>query len=344
MSRPLVIAGAYAQLYLRAIARPMEELLAGTGLTADDLGRQNYLPFQPMARMMRNADAGGAEPGWAARIGDRLNLNTHGPLGFAALSAPNLGAALTAMATLHPVRINTLDAEVRTEGTRTLLVLQDLTDDPLYARYTLEPVLRIAETLIETIVGHSLGAQVEIAFAHAAPAYAPVLTSIYSARCRFDAVETSISMPASWLHIPSPLYDEDSFQTNCARCREIMATLVDPGDTAQQVRNALARHFDTALVNSAPGASPPGLERIAGQLHITPRTLIRRLKRQGTSYRTLLDGARLECACRLLQQAQLSVADVGYRLGYSDPANFGRAFRKLTGVTPAAWRRGTRPA
>jgi AraC-like DNA-binding protein len=74
-------------------------------------------------------------------------------------------------------------------------------------------------------------------------------------------------------------------------------------------------------------------------LHITTRTLIRRLKRAETSYRTLLEEARMRCAAALLQQAHNTVADVGYRLGYSDPANFGRAFRRWTGTTPAAWRR-----
>ena len=67
---------------------------------------------------------------------------------------------------------------------------------------------------------------------------------------------------------------------------------------------------------------------------------VRRLKRRDSSYRALLDETRMACANELLQRAQLTVADVGEKLGYSDPANFGRAFRKLRGVTPAAWRRG----
>jgi len=72
---------------------------------------------------------------------------------------------------------------------------------------------------------------------------------------------------------------------------------------------------------------------------MTPRTLIRRLKAQDTSYQRLLDEARLHCADALLADARLTVAEVAQRLGYSDPANFGRAFRNLTGMTPAAWRR-----
>lgn len=138
---------------------------------------------------------------------------------------------------------------------------------------------------------------------------------------------------------PSPLHDEGSYRENCAKCREIVARLTASGDSAQRVRNILASHFETARLEVVRATPPPSLERIAGQLHTTPRTLIRRLKAQDTSYRQLLEDARLDCADALLADARLTVAEVAQRLGYSDPANFGRAFRKLTGMTPAAWRR-----
>ena len=166
--------------------------------------------------------------------------------------------------------------------------------------------------------------------------------AIYLVPLAFDAEETAVSIPASWLHIPSPLYDEGSYRQNCAKCRELMARLAHSGDAAQNVRNILASHFERVQLEGADHPAPPSLEAIAGQLHLTPRTLIRRLKSSGTSYRQLLDDARIDCAQTLLGDARLMVAEVAARLGYSDPANFGRAFRKLTGTTPAAWRRGER--
>jgi AraC-like DNA-binding protein len=198
----------------------------------------------------------------------------------------------------------------------------------------------VIEALVETIVGHPVGDYVRITFPWPAPAYAGLLEEIYGAPCQFDESTTSISVPASWAHIPSPLYDESSYRSNIAKCRQAIANLAPASDTRARVQNLLASHFDR--VRSGDSMPPPSLEDVAGQLHTTPRTLIRRLKRQESSYRELLDTARMECADSLLQQAQLTVADVGEKLGYSDPANFGRAFRKLMGVTPAAWRRGRR--
>ena len=198
------------------------------------------------------------------------------------------------------------------------------------------------ESLIETIIGHQVGENVEISFAYPAPDYAPELESIYGTRCLFDAPHTAISIPRSWQHIPSPLYDEGTYRANIAKCRQIISSQSGDKNPETQVRNLLANHFDEVLSGNLDAGHPPGLEQITEQLHITPRTLIRRLKRANTAYKTLLEEARLRCATTLLQQAHNSVADVGYRLGYRDPANFGRAFRTWTGTTPAAWRRAQR--
>jgi AraC-like DNA-binding protein len=69
------------------------------------------------------------------------------------------------------------------------------------------------------------------------------------------------------------------------------------------------------------------------------RTLKRRLADQGTSFSALLDEVRRDRATLLLRAGELSVDEIGARLGYSDPANFARAFRRWTGSSPRAFRR-----
>ena len=342
MDTPLLVATSYVQLYLRASAHPAAALLAGTGLNEEALRATGHIDHAVMARLYRNVERLGAEPGWAARTGSLLNISTHGPLGFAALSAPTLGAALTVMAELHGCRVTTLRVSERIDGQRYAFILEDLSGDAAFARYTLETTLRVLQALIETIIGHPAGAPMQICFAWPPPPYAAALRAVYGVPLRFVAPETAVCIPASWRHIPSPLFDEVSYRENCARCREILARLGHSGDSAQRVRDLLAGHFERARLGPGEAAAPPNLQRIAEQLHVTPRTLIRQLKTCGTSYRELLDSARMDCATALLADARLTVAEVGARLGYSDPANFGRAFRRLRGTTPAAWRRGAR--
>lgn len=342
MDLPLLTSTAYATLFLRASRQPPARILAGTGLTEADLIARPYLDYPTMRQIIRNIESAGPEPGWSARVGERLHISSHGPLGFAALSAPTLGDALAVMAEYYPVRVSTLCASLDRVGGQLQFTLHDRTGDAWFSQRTVEPTMRVIQALLETIAGHPVGEYVKISFPWPAPEYTDVLEAVYGAPCVFEADAASISLPASWAHIPSPLYDEGSYRANIAKCRQVIAGLSPSPDAAARVRDLLASHFDRVRLGESAGAAPPSLVALAEELHTSPRTLIRRLKRQGTSYRSLLEKAQMDCADALLQQAQLTVAEVGERLGYNDPANFGRAFRKSTGVTPAAWRRGRR--
>ena len=84
---------------------------------------------------------------------------------------------------------------------------------------------------------------------------------------------------------------------------------------------------------------PPTQEAIAAAMHLTTRTLIRRLKKEGSAYKEILEELRRDYAQTLLGNARLTVADISVLLGYREPANFGRAFRRWFGSSPAHWRR-----
>ena len=82
-----------------------------------------------------------------------------------------------------------------------------------------------------------------------------------------------------------------------------------------------------------------GLDTVARRLAITPRTLQRRLARAGTSFEILCDQARKAAAETYLTNTTLSISEVTYLLGYSEPAAFHRAFRLwFGGITAQAFR------
>lgn len=80
------------------------------------------------------------------------------------------------------------------------------------------------------------------------------------------------------------------------------------------------------------------LPTVAELLDLSPRSLKRKLQSQGESFRSLLDAIRLDDAKALLRNSTLSIAVISERLGYSDPVNFSRAFRRLMEVSPSDYR------
>ena len=81
---------------------------------------------------------------------------------------------------------------------------------------------------------------------------------------------------------------------------------------------------------------------VGREIALSARTLSRRLVEEGTSFRTIRDEVRSEIAATLLGDPTISVADVAFFLGYSEPAPFHRSFKRWTGLTPRGYRRDHR--
>lgn len=81
-----------------------------------------------------------------------------------------------------------------------------------------------------------------------------------------------------------------------------------------------------------------GIEHLATLAGLSPRTLQRRLAEVGLDYSELVDRVRFKTAIALLDERGMKLIDIAYELGYSDAANFTRAFKRWTGVTPSQFR------
>lgn len=92
------------------------------------------------------------------------------------------------------------------------------------------------------------------------------------------------------------------------------------------------------MMNQLPERTP-GISTVAAKLHMSPRSLQRRLHSEGTSFALVLSDLRRDLALRYLQDARIAIGEVGFLLGFSEVAAFHRAFKRWTGRTPAQYRR-----
>jgi AraC-like DNA-binding protein len=97
--------------------------------------------------------------------------------------------------------------------------------------------------------------------------------------------------------------------------------------------DAIASKVEAALPSAA------SVDAIASALHMSARTLQRRLEAEGTTFSEALDRARERRARGLLQDPALGLAEIAYRAGFADLATFSRAFKRWTGTPPGAFRR-----
>jgi AraC-like DNA-binding protein len=109
----------------------------------------------------------------------------------------------------------------------------------------------------------------------------------------------------------------------------ILAHLPASGDVRDEVRSALSSPLTAGEMR---------IDVVARRLATTPRTLQRRLARAGTSFEFLCDELRKHAAEHYLADPTLSIAEVTYLLGYSEPTAFHRAFKRWYGTTPHTFR------
>jgi len=114
---------------------------------------------------------------------------------------------------------------------------------------------------------------------------------------------------------------------------DVMSRLPADDNVLGQLRRALTTEI-------ADGRAEIGA--VARRLATTPRTLQRRLAEEGTTFQEQVDQVRREAAERHLGESVLSIAEISFVLGYSEPAAFHRAFRRWHRTTPQAYRLASR--
>jgi AraC-like DNA-binding protein len=134
-----------------------------------------------------------------------------------------------------------------------------------------------------------------------------------------------------YLEGPATLGNELTYVELLKICDQLMEGMQLRIGLAGSVREAL-------LVNLA---EPMSFDALSRQLKISARTLKRRLRAEGTSYRKIVDELRTELAIKYLRDTELSVEDIASCLGFGDAASFRHAFVRWTNVTPGKFRRRT---
>ena len=173
----------------------------------------------------------------------------------------------------------------------------------------------------------------DLCFSYLEPTYSlPVNGDKYRQRfgCNVTFAQTfcELRFSSAVLFEPLPSHDATTLEHYLASCHSIMASLGSSSVLSNQVKAMLYRELGQF----------PSIEQLADEFGCSSRTLRRDLSKEKTSYHELLAEVRKELAKELLLSSDMSVEDIGERLGYSDSANFRRAFKRWMNQSPAEFR------
>lgn len=337
MTRKLYLSTTYLKL-LRTNPELMALLHEAFGDDFTHLTQADYLYGDDIHKVFNAAIKAGIDS-WLLQFGSKISVSSHGPLGFAVLSAPDLHTAMNTLIDFTLIRSSIYEGEFRQVGNRIQLIYHELTGQPLIGRWLIESGLHVAQGLIETVMSHPLGDNATISFAYPEPSYAKQLSEFYGVKCIFDAPDNMLSIPASWGRISSPLSDPQTFSSNLQKCRELKRQLNHEDDAVETARIEFARFFNDRISGNTLDDDLPTLDDLAKIHHCSLRTYARKLAEHKHSYKLLLEESRKSHSTDLLSTTHLSIADIALVLAYQEPANFVRAFKTWFDTTPGAWRK-----
>ena len=249
----------------------------------------------------------------------------------------NLGEALERAARFLRLVLPDLSVSVTREGARARLEISERRrlrrrrDDPRRV-FAFEWLLRLLHGLACWLAGRGLALD-EVRFPFPRPAHAADYALVYTEHSRFGGASLVAKMDTALLDLPVRRDQSDLAAFLEGAPGKISVLYRRDREVARAVRELLAASLSSGLA----------FEEAARRIHLTPRTLHRRLKEEGSSFRAIKESLRRALALARLEKTRQSVADIATELGYSEPSAFFRAFQGWTGEGPSVHRKRHRP-
>ncbi|BAP13312.1 MAG: AraC family transcriptional regulator [Alcanivorax borkumensis] len=325
------VSAEYLALLLAVLSRrgvATETLLEGTRIEPGCWRNpQARITAQDFERVAIRAIELSGEPWLGWELGASMTLSSHGFLGYAAMSSATLGEALELAVKYFRTRSTLVQLETFTDGDMAVMQINELLALGELAPLIMESLFSSFHFMGEKLVP---GQEVigELRFSYPEPDYFARLRPVMPVPVYFDCAYNQMRFPVERMKYTLQFADPRLARMAADQCEQEMATIKLPPPLLGQVRRIIL----------GGGGRFPGVEEVAGELHMSSRTLKRKLQQLGTSYQEVLDGLRKGLAVEYLTQSEKTVDEIAMTLGYSDASNFARAFRRWTARSPSDYR------
>ena len=263
----------------------------------------------------------------AFRIAQGLDMTKYGTYGFAIMSSINMGSALELFLRYGQTFIDGAHWS-RTQYEDGLIVrLHQDTGTDYQKRLVTELVFSNMHAFCRSLVAQPLEG-LSVSFNYPRPACAAAYKNQWPIPMEFDQEYSQIFLPKRWQDQRIKTGNPTTNVLFTQQCEEIILGMSNVKEVSANVRRLLILSAGEFL----------NIKEVSEQLHITERTLRRRLSAEGTDFRTLFDSIRNTLAQNYLSNTSLSVVEISHLLGYGEATNFHRAFQRWNEMTPSEYR------
>jgi AraC-like DNA-binding protein len=325
----------YLIQFLEAKGYRKKDVLAAANIEESDLERGddwiyhsiNHNDFSQSLRKISGNGLLGFE------FGASISLKEHGYIGYAAGNAETLGQALEMLTKYFRTRTTLFTLTIIEEGEFNIIQVDDQADLGeglnFWVQGILGTLMRVTTEIFGDDLQQKLMEQSEARLSFERPESISEELADALEGVSFGHTISQLRIPKSLMDLP--LKDPDKLVSEMAQ-KHCEDQLMNIAPMQQSIVSRVRRSLE------AEKGVYPNLEEVAGELNMSSRSLKRKLKAADSSFQKILDNLRKTEAVEYLSHSDQTIDEISRLLGFSDPSNFGRAFKKWMGVSPRAYR------
>ncbi|MBK8972072.1 MAG: helix-turn-helix domain-containing protein [Hahellaceae bacterium] len=256
-------------------------------------------------------------------------LTSHGTLGIVVMTSPDLRTALDAALRFYPLVMPACEIVRQDRGALVHLDFRLLYDFGVHANTLME----MLQGVFHSIMNHVPNGvdRMQLHFVHtAAFAHETYAALADPARIQFGQLYNRLVLHKESLALSLATSSRTTMQIFAAQLEKQVQDRLQQAEFSRTVRAMIKRELTAGRLH--------GVEEIANCLHISSRTLGRRLADEEQTFRALVNEVRLEHAEQLLRETHKPISLIARAAGFTNDSSFARAFSQRTGVSPSAFR------
>lgn len=312
---------------MTALGLNVSAVLTHAGLPDDLFGQARpTLTTAQFFALWRSVEALHGDPTLGLRLGDGTRTEVYDVVSLAALHSANLGEAMQKLARYKRLTCPE-DINIELSRDEAAVSMRWMLAEGHTPHFLIDAMFASHLALAERGTGRGIRLRrLELTRRPFAP---EVLSAHFRCELRFNAAQDRIVYDRADLDLPFVTHDQDHLAILLPTLEASLQELTATTSLRDKVWNVLARGMRGGHLRMA---------QVADALHLSPRTLQRKLGEAGTSYQELLDQVRRHLARRLLDATDLDTGEIAFLLGFEELNSFNRAFRQWEGETPTRWR------
>jgi AraC-like DNA-binding protein len=304
-----------------------QRLCAGLSWSVEDMRAGQQISIRQAWRMIRRALwlTGRADLGM--ELGSRQDFSHFGLPGLAMSFARTMGEAVEIGLQYQNQTGALTRTSVEYPRDRVAFVVDSNLPDPSVLPFVMEEYFTSVVGIIQLLVSTRFRLST-LELTYPAPEHAERYRQTFACPVHFGRARNRAEFDRAWLDAP--------IATHSAVMAAQLALLLEQRARVKAVPPRSTAAVEQLLLRTANARL--SIEEVAEALHLSVRTLRRRLREDGTSFRQLCERIRVDCAQRLLREQGMTVAAAAEQLGFSDTRSFRRAFKRWLGQLPGELR------